>query len=236
MYEKTEPLWLNVYKKIKYDITNSKYKEGDYLPNELELTSIYNVSRITVRTALAKLADDGLIKRIKGKGTVVQRGKIGEPLLKIRGFTQEMKQNGLIPGTDYAKYEQKTVSGYVAEIFGVNLSKKFNVIERVRSINGTTVGYFVTYITPDATLPHDSSLYYGSLYELLEEKGIVVDSVTQTISAEIADKTTVKMLGLVKGEAIMVMKRFGYMNGKLVEYSICKYDGKRYEYKMEMKG
>lgn len=95
MYEKTEPLWLNVYKKIKYDITNSKYKEGDYLPNELELTSIYNVSRITVRTALAKLADDGLIKRIKGKGTVVQRGKIGEPLLKIRGFTQEMKQNGL---------------------------------------------------------------------------------------------------------------------------------------------
>lgn len=234
MYQKTEPLWQAVYKKLRADIDEGKLKENDVLPNELELADKYNVSRITVRSALAKLSDDGLIKRVKGKGTIIQGKKIAEPLIKIKGFTQEMEMKGLFPGTFYAKYEKKAASGYIAGLFQKNLSTKFNVIERVRTINDTKIGYFVTYITPDISLPEDSKVYYSSLYEMLKRKGYTVNRIKQTIGAELADKNTADMLDMVKGEAVIVMKRLGYSDGRLIEFSICKYDAKRYEYDMEI--
>jgi DNA-binding GntR family transcriptional regulator len=41
------------------------------LPNEQELASQYGVSRVTVRTALAALVDEGLVVSIHGRGTFI---------------------------------------------------------------------------------------------------------------------------------------------------------------------
>ena len=234
--DKSVPLWLEISRKIENDIEKGVYRVGDILPNEYQLCEIYSVSRITVRGALARLGDLGKIKRIKGKGTVVTQEKIKEPLLKISGFTDEMKEKGIVPSTSYARIERKKVSGYISELFGQSKSTYFTVLERVRCINGVPVGYFTTYLPEKIGLSYDSTQYYSSLYGKLEkEYGITVDYVRQTVTAEIADKKTRKMLGLSQGEAVMVMKRQAYSENKLIEYSVCKYDSKRYEYNMELR-
>ncbi len=38
------------------------------MPTELELAGQYSVARVTVRTALATLADEGLVRVIQGRG------------------------------------------------------------------------------------------------------------------------------------------------------------------------
>ncbi len=234
--DKSIPLWLEISRKIEEDIENGKYAVGELLPNEYQLCEIYSVSRITIRGALARLSDSGKIKRIKGKGTVVTQERIKEPLLKISGFTDEMKEKGIVPSTSYAHVERKRVSGYIAELLGQSKSTYFTVLERVRCINGVPVGYFTTYLPESLGLPFDSEQYYLSLYDKLEkEYGITVDTVRQTVTAEIADKKTREMLGLSQGEAAMVMKRQAYSENKLIEYSVCKYDSKRYEYHMELR-
>ena len=102
-------------------------------------------------------------------------------------------------------------------------------------MNDVPIGFFITYINPKYDVPQDDNFYYDSLYKLLREKhNISIDKVTQSITAELADKTTLDALNMAKGEAVMVMKRKAYSKGELVEYSVCKYDGKRYEYKMEV--
>lgn len=232
---KNIPLWLDVSKKIEEDIDSGKYAIGQILPCEFELCNIYNVSRITVRGALARLDDLGRIKRIKGKGTVVIEAKINEPLLKIEGFSEEMRHRGLVPTTSYAHIERKSVSGYVAELFGKSKSTLFNVLERVRCINGIPVGYFVTYFADNIKLNYDDKDYYSSLYEKLDkELGIKIDYVNQVISADLADTRTRQMLGLSAKDPVLVMKRKAYTNGVLVEYSVCKYNAQRYEYIMEL--
>lgn len=179
----SEPLWLEVSKKIQSQIKDGIYKVGDILPGEFEMCNIYNVSRITVRGALARLSDIGIIKRIKGKGSIVLQTKINEPLLKIKGFTDEMQEKGIIPTTSYAHIERKKVSGYVAELFGRSKSTLFTVLERVRCINDTPVGYFVTYFSDDLQISLNDEEYYHSLYKKLEdEQGINIDYVYQTIS------------------------------------------------------
>lgn len=234
--ENAVPLWLEISRKIENDIENEKFTVGDILPNEYQLCEIYSVSRITIRGALARLCDLGKIKRIKGKGTIVIRERINEPLLKISGFTDEMKEKGIVPSTSYAHIERKNVSGYIAELFGQSKSTYFAVLERVRCINGVPVGYFVTYLPESVGLPYDSSQYYSSLYDKLEnEYGIKIDYVQQTITAEIADKKTREMLNLVQGEAVMIMKRKAFLGDRLIEYSVCKYDSKQYEYNMELR-
>ncbi len=229
------PLWQSICEKIKNDIFSNKYQVGNIMPTEFELADIYHVSRITIRAALSKLSDLGLIKRIKGKGTIVLNKRIKEPLLKIKGFSEEMEALGLVPSTSYANIYKQKASGYIAELFNTKISNSFVTLERIRCINDTNVGYFITYFSPTIDLELNSSIYYESLYALLEKKDILIDYIEQSIKAEMADKKTQEMLGLNKSEAIIVMKRKAYMKGVLVEYSVCKYDGKSYEYKMELK-
>lgn len=234
--ENSVPLWLEISRKIEKDIEDGKFAVGDILPNEYQLCEIYSASRITIRGALARLNDLGKIKRVKGKGTIVTQEKIKEPLLKISGFTDEMKEKGIVPTTSYAHIERKKVSGYIAELFGQSKSTYFTVLERVRCINGVPVGYFITYLPERIGLPYDSRQYYSSLYNKLEnEYGIAIDYVQQTITAEIADFKTREMLNLSLGDTVMVMKRKAYVKNQLTEYSICKYDSKRYEYNMELR-
>lgn len=233
MNEKSVPLWLSVSRKIEADIDSGLYSVN--LPNEIDLCNIYNCSRSTIRGAMSRLVDLGRVKRIKGKGSIVTDMKIKEPLLKIGGFSEEMKEKGIYPSTSYAHIERKNVSGYVAVLFDNNKSTFFVVLERIRCINDMPIGYFVTYLPDNMGLSMKDEDYYSSLYERLEvDFGIKIDYVRQTISAEIADKKTRELLNLIQGEAVMVMKRLAYSKGKLIEYSVCKYDGKKYEYNMEL--
>jgi GntR family transcriptional regulator of arabinose operon len=49
------------------------------LPSEIEFSEQFNVSRITVKNALAQLIEDNLIYRVQGKGSFVSRDLTGEP-------------------------------------------------------------------------------------------------------------------------------------------------------------
>src|SRR5690606_18533419 len=67
----SQPRYLWLRECLLNDIMQGKYPVGSLLPAENELTSIYGVSRHTVREASRQLADDGLISRRPGIGTIV---------------------------------------------------------------------------------------------------------------------------------------------------------------------
>ncbi|MGI9456257.1 MAG: substrate-binding domain-containing protein [Aeoliella sp.] len=53
-------------------ITSGEVGGGEFLPSEPMLAKRFDISRGTVRQALAKLQNDGLVERIPGKGTLVR--------------------------------------------------------------------------------------------------------------------------------------------------------------------
>src|SRR3954451_17551095 len=55
------------------EITTGRLKPGDMFPPEYQLAEKYDVARSTVRQAMAELQRGGLIKRTRGKGTVIQK-------------------------------------------------------------------------------------------------------------------------------------------------------------------
>lgn len=54
---------------LRSQIENGIYKENERFPSENELAQHFNASRDTVRKAIAKLEEDGLVYKIKGSGT-----------------------------------------------------------------------------------------------------------------------------------------------------------------------
>lgn len=61
-----------VFDQLLSQITTGKWKPGEKIPSENELTSIMGISRISVREAIQKLAAMDLVETYRGKGTFVK--------------------------------------------------------------------------------------------------------------------------------------------------------------------
>ncbi|NQV99847.1 MAG: FadR family transcriptional regulator [Rhodospirillales bacterium] len=68
------PLERQVYAQLLERIRSGHYKLGEKLPAEKDLTAEYGVSRPVIRTALARLRDDGLLVSRKGAGSFISGG------------------------------------------------------------------------------------------------------------------------------------------------------------------
>lgn len=75
MFNSHIPSYVNVYNSLYSDIINDFYPQGHILPSESALAEKYQVSRNTIRQALAVLNEDGLIIKSQGKGTIVATRK-----------------------------------------------------------------------------------------------------------------------------------------------------------------
>lgn len=60
-----------VFDQIKSNIMNSVWKPGEMIPSENELCRMFNVSRVSVRSAIQKLRAIGIIETRHGKGSFV---------------------------------------------------------------------------------------------------------------------------------------------------------------------
>lgn len=234
---KSIPLYTQLENLIKISIKDGTYKPGDMIPKEIDYQNKYKLSRITVRQAINNLANKGYLKRTKGTGTTVLQPKVEEPLLKIKGFTNEMKEKGIIPTT-------KLASVMISKSFGevsLNLKQKDGEevykIRRVRCINDIPVVLFDTYLKRELDIDLRNETYYSSLYDYLESrKGIRIVKITQRITATTASTEVCEFLGCSVGAPILVLKRQGYdQHDNLVEYTIGKYAAERYEYYFELK-
>ena len=95
--ESCEPLYLQLFNFYKRQIEDGVFKPGDTMPSENQLCQKYNISRSTVRQALAQLANEHMIIRRRGRGKVVASQKLSRSLGHLYNFTEDMRAEGLVP-------------------------------------------------------------------------------------------------------------------------------------------
>lgn len=232
-----KPLYLQLFEILEAELNSDKYKPGDLLLTEFEYVEKYKLSRITVRQAIRKLVLMGYIKRIKGKGTIVLPPIIKEPLIRIKSFTNELKDCGIVPSTKSAKIVITKSFGETSKYLQQNDGDEVYKLTRIRCANDIPIVIFETYLKKQLDMSLDSKVYYGSLYEYLKgEKNVEPQKVTQRISAAIADNKTSQLLNIKPGDPILILKRQSFdINNNIIEYTICNYVAERYEYSIEIK-
>ena len=78
---------------LKEQIEKGEWKVGAQMPTEDQLGSKYNVSKATVRLAIAELASQGYLKKLQGKGTFIRRKKSGQDIAMLVNLGENSMQD-----------------------------------------------------------------------------------------------------------------------------------------------
>ena len=226
------PLYEQLRVALRERLDSGVLAPGERLPSETELCQKYGVSRITVRQAMQGLEQEGLIRRTRGKGTVVAGHRIEEVLPRIRSFTDEMRERHMTPGTRSVQVARVMADETLARVFGCEVGEMLCRVRRVRTANGRPIVLFDTWLRAAEVMPEEPEAYTGSLYQLMEERGIPKPAgVMERFEAVAATAEVAGALDVPLGAPVMRGVRVAYDAAQRVqEYTLSCYDGAGYAY------
>lgn len=91
------PLYHSLGQVIRGHIQSGEWKVGEPIPSERTLMHLFGVSRATVRQSVDYLVKEGVLQRVRGKGTFVAPPKMRQGVLRLGDFSQTMRRCGLSP-------------------------------------------------------------------------------------------------------------------------------------------
>jgi GntR family transcriptional regulator len=208
------PLHRQLFLVLHDEIDRGVMAPGDALPTEQTLCDQFGVSRITVRRALADLAEQGYIERKQGVGSFVREHGPAEPEAAGRSYMDGLRQAQFETDVDVVELGLLRPPRTIAAALGT--SGELLHVVRVRRQRRTGEPLIVT----EAWLPEalsdtltESALLRAPLYELLSGAGISVDRIQHEVTAEIAGPRNARLLDTAIGAALLRLNRLAFVDG-----------------------
>ena len=216
-----EPIYKVIENYVKDLINSEKLKKGDLIPSEKQLSEEFNVTRMTVRSALNNLVKDGYISRQRGIGSIVIGSRIYDNISAISGFTKEMNRKGY--EVSNILLELNIVQADEVLASNLNIEENENVweVKRLRLADNERVSYMITYM-PVKLFPNLNENYCKkSLYSFVEDIcGYKIAVSEREVQAIISDEEIMQKLELSQVEPILYINQVCRLqNGDVFEYS-----------------
>lgn len=232
------PLYYQLMQLFRQQIEEGEYQPGDSFPSENELCERFGVSRPTVRQALNELVREGLLHRVKGKGTFVSAPKIQQDFMqKLVSFTEEMEQKGLKGTTRVLSLQVVAASKSVAAHLSLAIEEPVFQLERLRFINDEPIVVVTTYL-PQKYCPNliQQDLNNLSLYKTLEAQyGIRISRARRILEAIAATEEYAKLLEIEVGAPIQLSRTVAWdQYNRPIEFSIARYRGDRSQFTIDL--
>jgi GntR family transcriptional regulator len=208
------PLHRQLFLVLHDEIARGALAPGDALPTEQSLCDQFGVSRITVRRALADLADQGFIERRQGVGSFVRQRGRSDGAHPAGSYMDNLRQTQFQTHIDVVEHDIRTPPSAIVDALGSGDARQH--ILRVRRERRTDEPLMIT----EAWLPTDlsevlsaSALRGTPLYELLSGAGVVVDRMQHEMTAEIAGPRNAALLDVPIGSALLRVNRVAFVAG-----------------------
>ncbi|TNC27025.1 GntR family transcriptional regulator [Amycolatopsis alkalitolerans] len=207
---------------------------GSAIPSERELAQRYAVSRLTVRSAIGKLVEEGLLTRARGKGTFTATRRM-ELRPYLMSFTGDMRRRGLVPTTEVLARLLEIPPRTNANALGLAAGAQAYRLSRLRRADGVPLALERGWYHP-GPLPGLLELDLSrSLYEQIALKyDLRFDRARQTVWAEAADRETARLLGIRTGAPLLVFRRISTARGEPAEDMTSWYRADRYQVSMQL--
>jgi GntR family transcriptional regulator len=203
------PIWARIEASLRERIESGELGPGQRLPAERDMARQLGVSRMTVRQALAALADRGLVERGVGQGTFVSGvGKLEYPLGRDTGLTEIVGRHGLVAGARVLEGRERGASAPVAAALEIEEGAPVVRLRRLRSAGGRPISIEDDWF-PAARVPgllqRELS---GSLLELLRaDYDLDVGEVEERLEPVAAGAFEARVLGITVGAPLMLVER-----------------------------
>lgn len=209
------PLYEHVKRQLSEAILLGEWPPGTTMPGEIALAARYGVAVGTMRRALSDLTAEGLLVRRRKTGTAVT-GR--SPHHSLRHFFQYFRLHGadgsllqskprmLALDQDAPTTEERATFGAVADDGVIRITRLRNVARRPvmwerLTLPAARLPGFPTRMTavPDLLYLH-----------LLEQYGIRISAVRESLTAALADVETRRLLGLRAPAAVLQIDDVAY--------------------------
>jgi GntR family transcriptional regulator len=232
------PYYAQIIESIQDRIESGDWQPGYQLPGESELCRMFNVSRTVIRQALGELVYEGLITRMKGKGTFVAEPKIGESLVqKLTGFYHDMAERGYEQVTEVVEQDVIPASPKVANYLRLREGEQVHRLTRIRSVMGEPIVLVTTYLPYKLCQGLENEDFTNqSLYETLEHKiGLTIVYGKRTVEAVPANEYEAQVLDTEKGAPLILLDSISYLgDGTPIEYYHALHRGDRTRFEVEL--
>lgn len=232
-----QPMYYQLKHRLLEAIAGGGLSPGDLLPGEHRLCEQFGVSRTVVRQALAQLENDGVISRVKGKGTFVTRPKVPEALVHtLGGLYEEVAARGGRVHSLVFRQRVEPAPDEAAAALGVPPGEGVVVIERLRFVDGEPWSLSTTWM-PERVGRHalEVDLADRSLYGVLAEHGIRAARGVRSAEASVASPERAKHLDVAAGDPLLVLRSIGYdADGEPIEFFVAYHRGDRSRFEFQL--
>ncbi len=232
------PRYFQLKEIMRERIVSGDWKPGDLIPSERELSETYGISRMTVRQAITELVNEGSLYREQGKGTFVSQRKVTQQLIRLTGFTEDIRARGQRPGTKLLSAQMVPVDEAAAERLRIKVGVMLIRLQRLRLADGEPLAIEVSQLSfkgCERLLEED--LENNSLYWLLETKYSVPPmEAEQELEAGLAGSEEAQLLKIAVGSPVLFTRRTTYTErNQPFEYARAVYRGNKYTFYTHMK-
>jgi GntR family transcriptional regulator len=205
---------------------------GSPIPTERSLAADFDVSRTTVRPALAELTVAGRLLRVQGKGTFAAEPKVAQRL-QLSSYTEDMRAQGRQPSSRLLEASEDAADAELARYLGVRAGAKVLRLHRLRLADGEPMALETTHLALGrfrGLRRYVSS--GGSLYQVLRERfGVEMGHAEETIETALATPEEAELLGADIGLPMLLLSRHSFdTEGNPVEWVRSVYRGDRYKF------
>ncbi|WHY73784.1 GntR family transcriptional regulator [Fictibacillus enclensis] len=215
-------------------ILDEMYKEGkEKFLSDDELIKMFNVSRMTIRQAVQLLVEEGLLKRIQGKGTfIVRKDKLKTDIAKLdtffkgwyleKNFTVKLLFRGSVPCPE----------GLESKL-GVKLGEEVYQVTRLRLSEGIPVVIDNRYLLKKygEQITDEEYINYSFSHLFLNKFNIALSEGEIEIEAILASQETSEILDISVGSPVLYRSVDLKVKNGCVLTGASSYRGDMYKYK-----
>jgi GntR family transcriptional regulator len=225
------PLYYQIKQQLLDQISDGRLQPGAMLPSESQLSTQYNVSRITVRRALRELVQQGILYSLQGKGTFAAHAPIRE-MSGFRSFSEDIRSKGLKPSSQVLSFELVPAEADVAAHLKVHPGQPVYILQRIRMADDQPVAFETAHL-PASLFPNLASHDLNqSLFQIFGEKYHIYPAWADAeIQARTATPEIAQALRMRAGEPVLTAHRLTYTESfDIVEYVVSVYCGSRFTF------
>ncbi|MBM12990.1 MAG: hypothetical protein CME57_00290 [Halieaceae bacterium] len=232
------PLYRKISHSLLAGIREGKFPVGSFLPGELELIDRFDASRHTIREALRVLEDMGLVKRQRGRGTLVLSTEAAPAFVQMVRSPSE-----LFSYPDSSQFRLLTdglikADKSLARELGCQVGDEWVEISGLRTLgsDGMPICWANVYVIPEygsisQRLGGSSRPVYEMIAETFKES---IENITVRLTAGVLSAQKAETLGVDEGTPSLSVSRFYQgRGGRVFEVSMSEHPASNFSYTFE---
>ncbi len=224
------PLWAQLEAELRRRLDSGEFDDGPF-PTDLQLTQDYGVSRHTVREAVRHVNSDGVLRRERGRGTVVDRTEFEQSLGTLYSLFRSIEATGVEQASEVLRLEVVTDDD-AAGMLELDPSTELVLIARLRLANGEPLAIDRAWLEASKTRALlDVDWSHTALYDELARIDVdPPDQGWERLTPFVPNADDCSCLGMNAGEAAFHLERLGSRGDKPVEWRTTIVRGDRWRF------